>query len=98
MQVGIRLETISHATELAQREDVTLEPMAVHQPDERTDEPLQATQVEPMNHVQHLEASRHAYLPPAIDDVTGGPVPTPEARNTNPFADNPAGTLSRGTA
>lgn len=59
MQPRVRFEPLSQAAELTERENVTLESVSVYQPDDGSNHSLQATQVQPVDHVQDLEASLH---------------------------------------
>src|SRR2546422_6828742 len=97
-QLGNRFEPLCKAPEVTQRQHVTLEAVRVDDADDAPDEPLQPARVQLVNHMQHLQASPHPWPLSAVAGVGGVRLQNPDVSSTNPFADSPAGTLSRGTA
>lgn len=56
MQLRVGIDPLGHPAELAQREDVTLEPVGIEQSHDSAHHALEAAEVEPVNDVKDLEA------------------------------------------
>src|SRR5438270_724758 len=78
----VRGEALREAPEVAERQDVTLEPVGGEALDQGGDEPFQAPIIQLVHDMENSATACHR----------------PEDRMTNPFCDSPEGMFSRGTA